>query len=70
MKTTPQPVINTAAQAEAKAVSRPSRRMRSKGPLQQEGPHKAPNPGGEPPLGPEGCDLRRSTKSTRLTSAS
>ena len=56
MKTTPQPVIDTAAHAEAKAVSRPSRRMRSKGPLQQQGPQKAPNPGGEPPHGPEGHD--------------
>ena len=56
MKTTPQPVIDTAAQAEAKAVSRPSRHMRSKGPLQQQGPPKTPNPGGEPPHGPEGHD--------------
>ena len=56
MKTTPQPVIDTAAKAEAKAVSRPSRRMRSKGPLQQEGPPKAPNPGGEPPFDPAGYD--------------
>ena len=37
MKTTPQPVINTAAKAEANAVHRPSRRMRSKGPPQQQG---------------------------------
>ena len=56
MKTTPQPVVDTAAKAEAKAVNRPTRRMRSKGPLQQEGSHKAPNPGGEPPFGPEGGD--------------
>ena len=33
MKTTPQPDAHTAAQVEAKGVSRPSRRMRSKGPL-------------------------------------
>ena len=56
MKTTPQPVIDSTAKAEAKAVSRPTRRMRSKGPLQQEGSHQAPNPGGEPPHGPEGDD--------------
>ena len=56
MKTTPQPVIDTAAQAEARAISRPSRRMCSKGPLQQEGLQKAPNPGGEPPHGPAGPD--------------
>ena len=56
MKTTPQPVVDTAAKAEAKAVSRPTRRMRSKGPLQQEGSQKAPNPGGEPPHGPAGGD--------------
>ena len=56
MKTTPQPAANVAAKAEAKAVSRPLRRMRSKGPLHQEGPQKAPNPGGEPPFGPEGHD--------------
>ena len=46
MKTTPQPVVDTAAKAEAKAVSRPTRRIRSKGPLQQEGSQQAPNPGG------------------------
>ena len=55
-KTTPQPVIDTAAQAEARAISRPSRRVRSKGPLQQEGLQKAPNPGGESPHGPAGPD--------------
>ena len=42
MKTTPQPVIETAAKAEAKAVSRPARRMRSKGPLQSDDLHKSP----------------------------
>ena len=56
MKTTPQPVAQAAAQLEAKGVSCPSRRMRSKGPLQHEGPRIAPNPGGEPPAGPEGHD--------------
>ena len=56
MKTTPQPVVDTAAKAEAKSVSRPTRRMRSKGPLQQEDLQKAPNPGGEPPHGPAGGD--------------
>ena len=79
MKTTPQPVVEAAAKAEAKAVSRPTRRMRSKGPLQQEDPHKAPNPGGDPPFGPEGGDrladhdARGSggvPSSTRLTRAS
>ena len=49
MKTTPQPVVDTAAKAEAKAVSRPARRMRSKGPLQPNDLHKSPNPGGDPP---------------------
>ena len=48
MKTTPQPVIDTAAKAEAKAVSRPARRMRSKGPLQTNDLQKSPNPGGDP----------------------
>ena len=48
MKTTPQPV-ETVAKAEAKAVSRPTRRMRSKGPLQTDDLHKSPNPGGDPP---------------------
>ena len=48
MKTTPQPV-ETAAKAEAKAVSRPTRRMRAKGPLQTDDFQKAPNPGGDPP---------------------
>ena len=38
MKTTPQPEANAAAKVEAKAVSRPPRRTRSKGPLQQEEP--------------------------------
>ena len=48
MKTTPQLVVDAAVRAEAKAVSRPTRRMRSKGPLQPEGSRKAPNSGGEP----------------------
>ena len=48
MKTTP----STAAPAEAEIPTRPSRRMRSKGPLQSQGPNVAPNPGGEPPDGP------------------
>ena len=56
MKTTPQPVIEAAAKAEAKAASRPVRRMRSKGPLQQEDSHKSPNPGGDPPYDPAGSD--------------
>ena len=56
MKTTPQPLAKAAAKVEAKEVSHPSRRMRSKGPLQQEGPRTAPNPGGEPPFAPEGHD--------------
>ena len=66
MKTTPQPVIETAAKAEAKAVSRPARRMRSKGPLQSDDLHKSPNPGGDPPYdhaggdGPDGQGARGS----------
>ena len=56
MKTTPQPVIETAAKAEAKAVSRPVRRMRSKGPLQRDDLHKSPNPGGDPPYDHAGGD--------------
>ena len=66
MKTTPQPVIETAAKAEAKAVSRPARRMRSKGPLQRDDLHKSPNPGGDPPYdhaggdGPDGQGARGS----------
>ena len=50
MKTTPQPV----EKAEAKAVNRPVRRMRSKGPLQHEGSKPAPRPGGDPPDNPYG----------------
>ena len=50
MKTTPQPE----AKAEAKAVSRPARRMRSKGPLQHKGSRPAPRPGGHPPDSPYG----------------
>ena len=56
MKTTPQPVVDTAAKAEAKAVSRPVRRMRSKGPLQTDDLHKSPNPGGDPPYDHAGGD--------------
>ena len=52
MKTTPQPE----AKVEAKAVSRPARRMRSKGPLQHEGSRPAPSPGGEPADDPDGQD--------------
>ena len=52
MKTTPQPE----AKVEAKAVSRPARRMRSNGPLQHEGSRPAPRPGGEPPDDPDGQD--------------
>ena len=50
MKTTPQPAATTAAKAEAKAVSCPSSRMRSKGPLQHEGPRNAPKIQEENPL--------------------
>ena len=56
MKTTPQPVVNTAANAEAKAVSRPVRRMRSKGPLQPGDSQKSPNHGQDPPHDPPGND--------------
>ena len=57
MKTTPQPVVvETAAKAEAKAVSRPTRRMRSKGPLQTADFQKSPHPGGDPPYGHTGGD--------------
>ena len=56
MKTTPQPVAEAAAKAEAKAVGRPIRRMRSKGPLQQEDSHNSPDPGGDPPYDPAGSD--------------
>ena len=56
MKTAPQPVAHAAAKVEAQGVSRPVRRMRSKGPLQQPDSQLAPNPGGEPPIGPEGHD--------------
>ena len=56
MKTTPQPVVDTAAKAEAKAVIRPVRRMRSKGPLQPEDSQKSPNPGRDPPYDPPGND--------------
>ena len=52
MKTTPQPE----AKVEAKAVSSPARRMRSKGPLQHEGSRPAPRPGGETPDDPDGQD--------------
>ena len=52
MKTTPQPE----AKVEAKAVSHPARRMRSKGPLQREGSRPAPRPGGEPPDDLDGQD--------------
>ena len=55
-KTTPQPVVDTAAKAEAKPVSRPARRMRSKGPLQTDDLHKSPNPGGDPPYDQAGGD--------------
>ena len=56
MKTTPQPVIEAAAKAEAKAVSRPARRMRSKGPLQTNDLQKSPNPRGDPPYDHAGED--------------
>ena len=56
MKTRPQPVVDTAAKAEAKAVSRPTRRMRSKGPLQTADFQKSPHPGGDPPYGHTGGD--------------
>ena len=56
MKTTPQPVVDTAAKAEAKAVSRPTRRMRSKGPLPTADFQKSPHPGGDPPYGHNGDD--------------
>ena len=52
MKTTPQPE----AQVEAKAGSRPARRMRSKGPLQHEDSRPAPRPGGDPPDDPDRQD--------------
>ena len=52
MKITPQPERSTAAPAEAEIHTRPSRRMRSTGPLQSQGPKVAPNPEGEPPDGP------------------
>ena len=54
MKTTPQQVVDTAAKAEAKAVSRPVLRMRSKGPLQPDDSQKSPNPGRDPPYDPPG----------------
>ena len=44
MKTTPQPEVKAATSA----ASRPTRRMRSKGPLQHEGSRPAPRPGGDP----------------------
>ena len=37
----------------AKAISRPTRRMRSKGPLQPEDSHKSPSPGGDPRMTPQ-----------------
>ena len=50
MKTTPQPEVKAATSA----ASRPTRRTRSKGPLQHEGSRPAPRPGGDPPDHPSG----------------
>ena len=69
MKTTPQPVEPT-AKAEAKAVSRPVRRMRSKGPLQRDDLHKSPNPGGDPPYDHAGEGGLEGQGARGITSAS
>ena len=50
MKTTPQPEVK----AVPSAATRPTRRMRSKGPLQHEGSRPGPRPGGDPPDHPSG----------------
>ena len=50
MKTTPQPEVK----AVPSAATRPARRMRSKGPPQQEGSRPGPCPGGDPPDHPSG----------------